>query len=159
MQVDEFTSVKQSHVETTVLELLDTDKPLSIVCVASNYNWQRAKAEGWRRLWPCHLLSAPAFGSCKTKLPCAWQGATFNKVCSFNFWVHLSSTDPFVVYTDHASLRTTINTSHLSPQMTRWLTFFSEFYFKVEYKPGKTNVLANALSHRPDFEVRHQVKV
>ena len=38
--------------------------------------------------------------------------------------------------------------------MERWLTFFSEFNFRVEYKPGKSNVLADALSRRPDFEER-----
>ena len=75
------------------------------------------------------------------------------------FRVHLLSTEPFVVYTDHASLRTAINSPHLSPRMARWLTFFSEFNFKVEYKPGKTNVLADALSRRPDFEVKHQESV
>ena len=75
------------------------------------------------------------------------------------FRVHLLGTEPFVVYTDHASLRTAINSPHLSPRMARWLTFFSEFNFKVEYKPGKSNVLADALSRRPDFEARHQDSV
>ncbi|KAF1336382.1 Pol protein, partial [Globisporangium splendens] len=36
--------------------------------------------------------------------------------------------------------------------MARWLAFFSEFNFRVEYKPGKENVLADALSRRPDYE-------
>ena len=43
--------------------------------------------------------------------------------------------------------------------MARWKKFFSEFNFKVEYKPGKSNVLADALSRRPDFEARHQDSV
>ena len=39
--------------------------------------------------------------------------------------------------------------------MERWLTFFSEFNFRAEYKPGKSNVFIEALSRRPDFEERH----
>ena len=75
------------------------------------------------------------------------------------FRVLLLSTEPFVVSTNHTSLRSPIDSPHLSPRMPIWLTFFSEFNFKVEYKPGKTNVLADALSRRPDFELRHQESV
>ncbi|POM79513.1 Pleiotropic drug resistance protein [Phytophthora palmivora] len=39
---------------------------------------------------------------------------------------------------------------HLSQRMARWLSFFAEYNFRVEYKPGKLNVLADALSRRPD---------
>ncbi|KAE9033479.1 hypothetical protein PR001_g10138 [Phytophthora rubi] len=39
--------------------------------------------------------------------------------------------------------------------MARWLSFFAEYNFMVEYKPGKQNVLADALSRRPDYELAH----
>ncbi|KAE8971903.1 hypothetical protein PF005_g27439 [Phytophthora fragariae] len=40
--------------------------------------------------------------------------------------------------------------------MARWPPFFAEYNFTVEYKPGKQNVLADALSRRPDYELAHQ---
>ena len=66
--------------------------------------------------------------------------------------VYLLGDRPFTVYTDHASLLTAVNSPHLSQRMARWLPFFAEYNFSAEYRPGRLNVLADALSRRPDFE-------
>ena len=57
------------------------------------------------------------------------------------FRVHLLSERTFALYTDHASLRTSMKSQHLSQRMARWLSFFSEYNFVVHYKPGKSNIL------------------
>ncbi|POM67395.1 Reverse transcriptase [Phytophthora palmivora] len=59
------------------------------------------------------------------------------------FRVHLLGSRPFVIYTDHGSLRTATNSPHLSQRMARWLSFFAEYNFRVEYKPGKLNFLSD----------------
>ncbi|KAG2797562.1 hypothetical protein PC119_g25362 [Phytophthora cactorum] len=41
--------------------------------------------------------------------------------------------------------------------MVRWLSFFAEYDFRVEYKPGRLNVVADALSRRPDYAVKTAV--
>ncbi|POM74468.1 Pol protein [Phytophthora palmivora] len=81
------------------------------------------------------------------------------KYALVKFRVYLLGTRPFVIYTDHASLRTATNSPHLSQRMARWLSFFAEYNFRVEYKPGKLNVLADALSRRPDYELAHLSRV
>lgn len=70
------------------------------------------------------------------------------------FRVHLLGERTFALYTDHASLRTAMKSPHLSQRMARWLSFFSEYNFVVHYKPGKTNILADTLSRRPDYDPR-----
>ncbi|CAI5722725.1 unnamed protein product [Peronospora destructor] len=70
------------------------------------------------------------------------------------FRVHLLGEQTFALYTDHASLWTAMKIPHLSQRMTRWLSFFSEYNFVVHYKPGKNNILADALSRRPDYDPR-----
>ena len=79
------------------------------------------------------------------------------KYALVKFRAHLFGSKPFVIYTDHASLRTTTQSPHLSQRMTRWLSFFAEYNFEVKYKPGKQNALADAdaLSRRPDYELAH----
>ena len=155
-----FTSVKQSLVEAPVLALPDADKPFSVVCDASNFAVGSALMpkddNGVDRVisYQSRLLK-----SAELNYPVHDKELLSIKYTFVKFRVHLLGTEPFVVYTDHASLRTAINSPHLSPRMARWVTFFSEFNFKVEYKPGKSNVLADALSRRPDFEARHQESV
>ncbi|GMF52058.1 unnamed protein product [Phytophthora fragariaefolia] len=70
-----------------------------------------------------------------------------------NFRVYLLGSRPFVVYTDHVSLRTDIKSPHISQRMARWLSCFAEYNFQVEFKPGRLNVVADALSRRPDYAV------
>ena len=39
--------------------------------------------------------------------------------------------------------------------MDQWVSFFAEYTFEVKYKPVRQNVLADALSSRPDYELAH----
>ncbi|KAG2804742.1 hypothetical protein PC111_g17549 [Phytophthora cactorum] len=81
------------------------------------------------------------------------------KYALVKFRVHLLGSRLFGISTDHVSLRTATNSPHLSQRMARWLSFFAEYNFRVEYKPGKLNVLADALSRRPDYELVHITRV
>ena len=39
--------------------------------------------------------------------------------------------------------------------MARWRSFFENYNFEVKYNPKRQNILADALSHRPDYELSH----
>ena len=155
-----FADLKRSLVEAPVLALPDSDKPFSVVCDASNYAIGCAliqtDADGRERVisYQSRLLK-----SAELNYPVHDKELLAIKYALVKFRVHLLGPEPFTVYTDHASLRTAINSPHLSPRMARWSTFFSEYNFRVEYKPGKSNVLADALSRRPDFEAAHNANV
>jgi len=155
-----FNAVKRSLMEAPILALPDFGRPFSVVCDASDF------------VIGCSLLQPDDDGCLR---PVSYQSrqlkaAELNypvhdrellamKYALVKFRVYLLGSASFVIYTDHASLRTATNSPHLSQRMARWLSFFAEYNFRVEYKPGKENILADALSRRPDLEVIRQLPV
>ena len=57
----------------------------------------------------------------------------------------------FKVITDHKSLIYLQKQPHLSSRQTRWVEFLAQFDFDMEYKSGKLNTVADALSRRSDY--------
>ncbi|KAH9111480.1 hypothetical protein AeMF1_014009 [Aphanomyces euteiches] len=144
-----FDDVKKSLVEAPILALPDIGRPFSVVCDASirgigcclmqldssglnrPISYQSRQLRPAERNYPVHDLELLAV-----------------KYALVKFRIYLLGSKPFVVYTDHASLRHAIRSPHISERMARWLAFFAEFNMTVEYKPGRENVLADALSRR-----------
>ena len=56
------------------------------------------------------------------------------------------------LHTDHRTLTFLGQQAHLSAQQARWVEFLAEFDAEIEYVAGTTNLVADALSRRPDME-------
>ncbi|KAG2773207.1 Transposon Tf2-6 polyprotein [Phytophthora cactorum] len=157
---DAFESIKASLPQAPVLALPDETKPFSVVCDASDYAigcaLLQTDADGHERVISFQSRQLKA---AKRNYPVHDKELLAMKYALVKFRVHLLGFRPFVIYTDHASLRTATNSPHLSQRMARWLSFFAEYNFRVECKPGKINVLADALSRRPDYELAHITRV
>lgn len=59
---------------------------------------------------------------------------------------HMLGAPENVVFTDHASLRFIFSQPHPSQRVTRWVEFLTPYNLSIQYKPGKTNAAADALS-------------
>ena len=155
-----FGEVKESLLRAPILALPDASKPFSVVCDASDFAIGCAllqkDSEGRDRVI---AFQSRQLKAAEKNYPVHDKELLAMKYALVKFRVHLLGAEPFVVYTDHASLRTATNSPHLSQRMARWLSFFAEYNFTVEYKPGKLNVLADALSRRPDYELSHLVAI
>ncbi|KAG2797770.1 hypothetical protein PC113_g21565 [Phytophthora cactorum] len=150
-----FDAVKQGLTEAPILAVADQDRPFHVVCDASDFAigcaffmhdhegrdcvvyYQSRQLKPAERNYPVHDKELLAM-----------------KYALAKFRVYLLGSRPFVVYTDHASLRTAVKSPHISQRMARWLSVFAEYDFRVEYKPERLNVVADALSRRPDYAVK-----
>ncbi|MFN7609806.1 MAG: Ty3/Gypsy family RNase HI domain-containing protein, partial [bacterium] len=149
-----FMRIKESLITAPILALPNQEKSFSVVCDASDYAigcaLMQSDDDG---VEPVISFRSRQLQAAEQNYPVHDKELLAMKYALVKFRVHLLGDRPFTAYTDQASLRTAVNSPHLSPRMARWLSFFAEYNFRVEYKPGKLNVLADALSRRPDYEV------
>ena len=150
-----FQAVEESLLHAPILALTDPDRPISVVCDASDF----AIGSALLQTNVDERERVIAFESRQLKAD-EKNYPVHDKELSMKyalgkFRVNLLGSKPFVIYTDHASLRTATQSPHLSQRMNRWLSLFAEYNFEVKYKPGKQNALADALSRRSDYDLAH----
>ncbi|POM64542.1 Reverse transcriptase [Phytophthora palmivora] len=133
---DAFDSIKAGLQHAPVLVLPDENKSFSVVCDTSDYEID------------CALLQKDDEG---LERVISFQSRQLN-AAERNDPVH----DKQLLAMKYTLVK---YRPHLSQRMARWLSFFAEYNFRVKYKPGKPNVLAGALSRRPDYELAHVSQV
>ena len=60
------------------------------------------------------------------------------------------------MFTDHEALRSLLNTPHPSGKLARWGLALQELELQIQYRPGKHNANADALSRYPSSRVPGQ---
>ncbi|OWZ03214.1 Retrovirus Polyprotein [Phytophthora megakarya] len=55
----------------------------------------------------------------------------------------------FTIVTDHSALKWLMTSPNLAGKLHRWALTLQEFDFEVQYRPGSTNLVADALSRAP----------
>ncbi|POM75291.1 Pol Polyprotein, partial [Phytophthora palmivora] len=120
---DVFDSIKASLQHAPVLALPDKNKSFSAVCDASDYAigcaLLQTDNEGRARVIPFQSRQLKA---AERNYPVHDKVLLVMKYALVKFRVHLLGTRPFVIYTDHASLRTATNSPHLSQRMASRVT-------------------------------------
>jgi len=148
-----FETLKKRFTEEPVLMMPDHAKPFQIEVDASKYATgailTQTDSNGDRH--PCAFIS-------KTMSPAQRNYDTGDRellaiVRALEEWRHYIQGSPHTttIYSDHANLGYFKLPQTLSPRQARWALYVSEFDLKLVHIPGSKNVLADALSRRPDL--------
>jgi hypothetical protein len=69
-------------------------------------------------------------------------------VHALKIWRHYLLGNTCHIYTDHKSLKYIFTQSELNMRQRRWLELIKDYELEIHYRPGKANVVADALSRK-----------
>ncbi|KAJ0490310.1 putative nucleotidyltransferase, Ribonuclease H [Helianthus annuus] len=145
---ESFKALKLALITTPTLGLPNWSLPFTVECDASGVGIGAVLLQCGR---PLAYFSSTLKGSML-----AWS--TYEKemlvvVKAVRKWRHYLLGRPFVVKTDHMSLKYLLEQRLTTPAQARWLSKLLGFDYTIEYKKGVSNKGADALSRIPEFQL------
>jgi ribonuclease HI len=138
-----FEELRKCLTSAPVLVLPDLTKKFDIYCDAS------------RRGLECVLMQ-------EGQVVCyaSWQLRKYKENCPTNdlelaavvhalkIWRHYLIGHRYEIYSDHKSLKYIFTQNDLNMRQRRWLELIKDYDLRINYHPGKANVVADALSRK-----------
>jgi hypothetical protein len=154
---ESFRKLKEIITSDRVLALPDYDKDFVVTCDASGYavGASLQQEDERKRLRPVAFFSKKL--SEAEKMWAVHEQELLSIVLALNEWCHYLIGRKFVVVTDHQSLIYLKRQPNLSPKQVRWTILLADFEFETLYKPGRLNIVADALSRRPDYDSKEEL--
>jgi hypothetical protein len=153
-----FRHLKSSFSENTFLVSPDRAKPFYLETDASSFAMGAVLHQG-----EPSCLRPIGFFSAK------WEKAQLNYaipdkellaiLLALRNWrrVLQGTSHPVIIKCDHQNLSRFRRHSNLSARQMRWYMELEDYHFKIDYSPGTTIKVADALSRRPDYYSRAHV--
>jgi hypothetical protein len=147
--IDIFTS-------SPIIVALDQDRQFELEVDASQFAigailWQHDPANP-KKLQACGYYSA-------TLSPAEWNYKVFDRellgiIHALQHWSHLlcGTILPILIWTDHRNLTYWIEPQKVGPCAATWQVELTQYNYELQHKLGDT-MKADALSHRPDFDI------
>jgi len=138
-----FDALKRALTSAPVLQLPDFAKPFIVECDASGSGFGAVLHQGDGAIAFSSRAIAP-----RHQALAAYERELIGLVFAVRHWRPYLWGRPFVVKTDHASLKFLLDQRRATIPQHHWVSKLLGFDFTVQYKPGRTNVVADALSRR-----------
>jgi hypothetical protein len=131
-----FEELKKQHTSAPVLILPDVSKTFNIYCDASR---QLKKHE---ENYPTHDLELAAV------------------MHTLKIWRHCLTGHRCEIYSDYKSLKYIFTQTDLNLRQRRWLELIKDYDLRINYHPGKANVIADTLSQKKycNTTFAHQIR-
>jgi hypothetical protein len=136
-----FTALKQVLTTAPVLQLSNFDKPFIVNCDASGTGFGAALHQ---EAGPIAFYSRPVAPQ-HSKLA-AYECELIGLVKAVRHWRPYLWTCSFIVRTDHYALKFLLDQRLSTIPQHAWVSKLSGYDFIVEFNPGRTNTVADALS-------------
>ncbi|GKC37786.1 putative reverse transcriptase domain-containing protein [Tanacetum coccineum] len=134
-------------------------KPLTLLTQKNmKYEWGDKKEEAFRileeKLWGKVIAYASRQLKVHEKNYTTHDLELGAVVLALKIWRHYLYGTKSVIYTDYKSLQYIFNQKELNMRQRRWIELFSDYDYEIRYHPGKTNVVADALSRKERLKPR-----
>ncbi|MCO5557160.1 hypothetical protein L7F22_010719 [Adiantum nelumboides] len=139
-----FDILKQKLISQPVLALLDLSNPFEVQCDAcGDCLGAVLLQEGHAIAYESRRLSSDE------QILGIYEKELLAVLHALDSWKHYLLETPFILRTDHQSLKYFMTQTKLSYKQMRWANFLSRFNFHIAHIAGKHNQVADALSRRP----------
>ena len=147
-----FDQLRQAFIEAPILQHFDPEQYIRVETDASGYAIggvlsQLTNDSG--RWHPVAYFSRKMIPA-KTRYE-TYDGELLAIVEAFKIWRHYleGCKHEVLVLTDHNNLQRFMDTKSLSSRQVRWAQELSRYHFRIDYRQGKANGAADALSRFP----------
>src|SRR5277367_1375022 len=152
-QVLAFLALKEHICAEPVLALPINDAPYRIECDASDYAIGSVLSQLQKGKWHPVAFLSKSLNSTERNYE-IYDREMMAIMVSLSEWRQylLDADQVFEIWTDHLNLSYFRHPQKLNRRQARWTTELQEYNFTLIHKPGKTNIKADLLSRRTDFE-------
>ncbi len=144
-----FESIKALTCQAPVLKPIDTSEsdPIWVICDGSKSGVRAVYGQGpeWQTCHPAGFLSKK-FSTAQQNY-CTHEHETIAILEVLIHWQDKLLGWKFIIVTNHKSLKYFKTQPNLSSCQVKWWEYISQFNFTIQHVDGKTNRIANCLSH------------
>ena len=148
-----FNHLKAVLQNAIVLQLADQSRPYIVTTDASDYAMGAVLSQVWDDGEHPVAFESRKMNPAEQNYP-THERELLAVIHALRTWRHYLLGRKFTIVSDHHSLKFLQTQPQLSRRQARWLELLAEFDFEIVHRPGKSNVVADALSRLNKIEVQ-----